>query len=388
MQYTRFGRTELRMPVFSAGFMRSMQSWQDIDPAAIEEPSQRGMAAVVAEALRLGINHFETARAYGSSERQLGRILPELARDSILLQTKVPAHADPEVFVAEVLDSLRRLQVDRLDLLAIHGLNTHRDLWQACRPGGCLAAARRLQQQGRVGWVGFSSHGPTEVILEAIRHGQDGGFDYVNLHWYAIFQQHTPVLEEAQARDMGVFIISPSDKGGKLYSSPPRLRALSAPLTPMQFNDLFCLARPEIHTLSIGAARPSDFREHVDGLAHLGDRSLIDGIAGRWQEAMRTATGHPWPEAHWSRYPRWEETPGYINIRFILWLHHLVQGWGLLDYARERYTLLGRETAWVPGNTAAGVDRYDLGAIAAAAEMTTEDLVSRLSAAHRQLHGD
>ncbi len=385
MQYTRFGRTGVGMPVFSAGFMRAMQSWQDVDAAAIERHSQHNLEAVVEEALRLGINHFETARGYGSSERQLGRILPRLARDSFILQTKVAPQHDPQAFVAAVLDSLQRLQVDRVDLLAIHGINSHRELWHACRPGGCLAAARGLQRQGRVGWVGFSGHGPTEVIVEAIRHEQEGGFDYVNLHWYAIFQQHTPALLEARARDMGVFIISPSDKGGRLYQPPEQLRGLSAPLTPMQFNDLFCLVRPEIHTISIGAARPSDFTEHIEGLVHLGDHDLIGAVASRWRDAMEAATGQERPDAHWSRYPSWEEVPGYINIRFILWLRHLVEGWGMLAYARERYALLGRETGWVPGNSAAGVDWCDFGEIARAAEVAPEDLVRQLRSTHQLL---
>ncbi len=387
MQYTRFGRTGLRMPVFSAGFMRTMQSWQDVEAEAIERHSQHNLEAVAREALRLGINHFETARGYGSSERQLGRILSSFARDSFILQTKVAPQHDPEACIAAVLDSLQRLQVDRVDLLAVHGINSYRDLWHACRPGGCLAAARRLQRQGRVGWVGFSGHGPTEVIMEAICHEQEGGFDYVNLHWYAIFQQHTSALLEAQVRDMGVFIISPSDKGGRLYQPPEQLRHLSAPLTPMQFNDLFCLTRAEIHTISIGAARPSDFAEHIEALAHLGDHGLINVIAGRWQAAMEVVTGERRPDAHWSRYPSWEEVPGYINIRFILWLQHLVEGWGLLEYACERYALLGRETEWVPGNNAAGVDRCDLGEIARAAEVAPEDLVRRLCLAHQRLQG-
>jgi predicted aldo/keto reductase-like oxidoreductase len=38
---------------------------------------------------------------------------------------------------------------------------------------------------------------------------------------------------------------------------------LCQPLTPIQFNDLYCLARPQVHTLSIGASRPTDFDEHV-----------------------------------------------------------------------------------------------------------------------------
>ena len=62
---------------------------------------------------------------------------------------------------------------------------------------------------------------------------------------------------------MGVFIISPSDKGGHLYNPPQKLVELCQPLSPMVFNDLFCLSHPEVHTLSLGAANPSDFDEHL-----------------------------------------------------------------------------------------------------------------------------
>ena len=89
MPRRRFGRTGLRLPVLSAGFMRAMQSWQDVDEERIDPFSQETMLAVANEALRLGIDHFETARGYGSSERQLGRVLEQVGRDRVILQTKV-----------------------------------------------------------------------------------------------------------------------------------------------------------------------------------------------------------------------------------------------------------------------------------------------------------
>ena len=292
----RVGRTGLRLPVLSAGFMRAMQSWQDVADEQIDPNSQRTMLAVAREALRLGIDHFETARGYGSSERQLGRVLEEVGRDRVILQTKVQPCADPEQFSAAVRDSLRRLRVGRVDLLALHGVNDHRALWYACRPGGCLAAARRLQARGLVGWIGFSGHGPTGVLLDAVRHRGDGGFDYVNLHWYAIFRRHTAVLEQAAARDLGVFIISPTDKGGRLHRPPPLLGRLCAPLSPMQFNDLVCLLRPEVTTISVGASRPSDFHEHRAALARLDQPDLVAAIDRRWQAAMCAATGQQRPD--------------------------------------------------------------------------------------------
>lgn len=378
----RFGRTGLRLPVLSAGFMRAMQSWQDVADEQIDPNSQRTMLAVAREALRLGIDHFETARGYGSSERQLGRVLEEVGRDRVILQTKVQPCADPEQFSAAVRDSLRRLRVGRVDLLALHGVNDHRALWHACRPGGCLAAARRLQARGLVGWIGFSGHGPTGVLLDAVRHRGDGGFDYVNLHWYAIFRRHTAVLEQAAARDLGVFIISPTDKGGRLHHPPPLLGRLCAPLSPMQFNDLVCLLRPEVTTISVGASRPSDFHEHRAALARLDQPDLVAAIDRRWQAAMCAATGQQRPDDHWPEWPSFADLPGYINVACIFWLENLVRGWDLGAYARARYALLGRENAWVPGNSAAHADDWDWTESAAAAGLTAAELVGRLRRAH------
>ena len=80
---------------------------------------------------------------------------------------------------------------------------------------------------------------------------------------YEIFMDNWPAIAAAQRHDVGVFIISPSDKGGHLYSPPQKLIDLCAPLSPMVFNDLFCLSHSQVHTLSLGAARPSDFDEHL-----------------------------------------------------------------------------------------------------------------------------
>ena len=94
---------------------------------------------------------------------------------------------------------------------------------------------------------------------------------------------------------MGVFIISPNDKGGKLYAPPPKLVNLCRPLSPMQFNALYCLARPEVHTLSCGAARPSDFDEHVNALACYDQiAQTIAPIERALRAEMDQALGRDW----------------------------------------------------------------------------------------------
>jgi predicted aldo/keto reductase-like oxidoreductase len=382
MKYNKFGKTGLTMPVLSCGMMRSMFSWQDMTGSTIPDHRQQDLAEVVEAALQNGITHLETARGYGSSERQLGRVLADYARDSFILQTKVGPEDDPDRFTANVEDSLNRLGQKRLDLLALHGINDYRSLWQVCRPGGCLAAARRLQAQGKVDWIGFSGHGDLEILLSAIRHQGDNGFDYMNVHWYTIWQRNSPALAAAKERNMGVFIISPTDKGGMLQQAPEKLCALSSPLTPMQLNDLLCLQRPEVNTISIGASCPGDFNAHLAIVSRIDDIALVRDIYRKWGRAMEDETGSSRPDALWDRFPSWQQTPGYMNIGFMLWLYNLVQGWGLLEFARNRYRMLGKEMPWVAGNDAWAVHHYDLIKIAGQAGMPAEELTSLLTDVH------
>ena len=70
MKYRRFGRTELSMPVFSCGGMRFQFKWQDVAPNNIPRKNQQNLETTIHRAFQLGINHFESARGYGSSEMQ------------------------------------------------------------------------------------------------------------------------------------------------------------------------------------------------------------------------------------------------------------------------------------------------------------------------------
>ena len=251
------------MPVISCGGMRYQFKWQDVEPNEIPADNQANLEACIHRALELGINHIETARGYGTSEMQLGRILPTLPRDKIIVQTKVAPSASAKEFLGVFDRSMDYLGLDYVDLLALHGINNRQLLEYALKKDGCATAARKLQREGRVRHIGFSTHATTDIILEAVNSGL---FDYVNLHWYFVNDLNWQAVEAAHVQDMGVFIISPNDKGGKLYEPPNKLIELCAPLTPMQFNDLYCLARPEVHTLSCGVSRPGDFDEHVRAL--------------------------------------------------------------------------------------------------------------------------
>jgi uncharacterized protein len=383
MQYRRFGRTELRMPVLTCGGMRYQHAWRDLSASDIPKANQDNVEATIRRAFELGINHIETARGYGSSELQLGFVLPQLPRESLIVQTKVSPSENADDFVRTFHTSLERLQLDYVDLFSLHGVNNRKIMDWSLRKGGCLEAALKLKEQGLARHVGFSTHAAPEVILQLIAQGD---FEYINLHYYFVNQLTLGCVKAAAARDMGVFIISPNDKGGQLYAPPPKLQELCRPLSPMVFNDLFCLAHPEVHTLSIGASRPSDFDEHMLALAHYAEReSLIKPIEARLRTALESELGRDWCEHWWQGLPEFQDMPGNMNVRDILRVFTYAKGLDLINWAKARYNLLGRADDWFPGENAGDFDESQV-LRALSGSPFPDRLLAALREAHVLLH--
>jgi predicted aldo/keto reductase-like oxidoreductase len=196
--------------------------------------------------------------------------------------------------------------------------------------------------------IGFSTHGPTEVILNAIDTGE---FSYVNLHWYYFDQRNFSAVLAAQKQDMGLFIISPSDKGGQLYTPPDKLQELCAPLSPMGFNDLFCLSHPEVHTLSIGASKPTDFDAHLAILDALDDTgTVLPPIKRKLQDALREAFDPEWAE-HWHRgLPLVVQDEQLIPIYHVVRMFNMAKAYDMIEFGKYRYNLLNNGGHWFPGD--------------------------------------
>ena len=86
--------------------------------------------------LEYGVNHIDTAASYGDSELRIGPWMGQ-HRDKFFLATKT-GERTYEKAKAQIRESLKRLQVDQIDLIQLHNL-VHPDDWDtAMGPGGAL----------------------------------------------------------------------------------------------------------------------------------------------------------------------------------------------------------------------------------------------------------
>ena len=345
MEYRRFGKTELKLSVITQGGMR----WPGVDTpvapgVALPEEGLEACYQTTQRALDLGINHIETAHGYGLSEMILGKVLPRLRqkREDFYLMTKGPA-TDYDSMRRMVDEQLARLGTDYIDLYGWHGINNRERLEMATRPDGAIRALQELRDEGVIRHIGFSTHGPLDIILEAI---QSDLFEFVNLHYYYFFQRNRPAVIAAGLRDMGVFIISPNDKGGNLYNPSARLRELCAPLTPIQFNTRFCLSHPEIATLTFGIDRPEYFDEAIGSLNdnyYLSPEDMrikleLDRQIERLGATYCTGCYHCLP------------CPENINIPEILRFRNMWKAWDMEAFGKYRYNMLEEKGHWFPGH--------------------------------------
>ncbi len=298
----------------------------------------------VRQAVKMGVNHIETARGYGNSEQYLGKAFGNAARSQLYITTKIPPTADGDLLERSIDESLARLKTDYIDCLAIHGINTQEHLDAAV---ASMPAVAKLKSDRRVRHLGFSTHAPLEIILAAINTDL---FEFVNLHYYYFFQRNAPAIELAAKKDMGVFIISPADKGGQLYTPPETLQQLCQPLSPLELNYRFLLSDRRITTVSVGAANPQELELPLSK-ANNGDR--LEPLTNTEIEAfqrLESRLGERLGTDKCSQCYACLPCPEGINIPEVLRLRNLAIAYDMTEFGKYRYRMFENAGHWFWGN--------------------------------------
>ncbi len=315
--------------------------------------SAEQMGEVLDAAAVAGINHLETAPAYGPAEQFLGEALgnkqirsPE---NGWVITSKILPGLTLEDGQRQLDGILNRLGRSQIDNLAVHGINRTHHLDWALQGEGSQLLDWALSS-GRVGQVGFSSHGAEPLIETALRSRR---FDFCSLHLHLLDQQRLPLARWALDQGLGVMAISPADKGGRLQAPSQTLVQDCAPFRPLHLAYRFLLAQG-ISTLTVGAATAADLdlaKAMADDLGPLRDAEAqaIKELATRQEERL----GESWCGQCRACLP----CPQQVPIPELLRLRNLTIGHDLKEFAEERYNLIGRAGHWWEEYNAAACER-------------------------------
>ena len=331
MQHRSFGEGP-PVSLFTLGTMRALQA-----------PDQ--MLTVLRAALTAGVNHLETAPAYGPAESFLGDALAQLQSEGVqpeghgwVITTKLLPGLTLDEGQAALKASLERLGIHRLDNLAIHGLNLDSHLDWALHGEGARLIDWALNS-GTVGQVGFSSHGSNALIHQAI---DSQRFRFCCLHLHLLDPTRMPLAQLALQQTMGVLAISPADKGGRLQAPSGRLVEDCRPFQPLELAYRYLLAAG-ISTLSVGAQTATDLElAHALGQSGGPLQTEESRAIERLDQQRRQRLGHELCGQCRACLP----CPNAVPIPDLLRLRNLALGHELIEFASERYNLIGRAGHW------------------------------------------
>jgi len=247
--------------------------------------------AIVREALDRGVTYLDTAPDYAGSgsEQAIGRALAGRDRSQLFLATKfctpsghLPADA-PVARYKEVIEaSLARLGTDYVDLAHVHSCDEVERLMSP----NLHEAFDRLKQEGKVRFLGFSSHTPN-LVQVATRAIESDRFDVMMLAYHhGIWPTLGEVIGRARReRDMGVVAMK-TLKGAK-QNGLAGFREQATAYSQAAFK--WVLSNPDVCCLVVSFFEPQHVDEYLfaSGAAptprdHALLRRYDDAIAGTY----------------------------------------------------------------------------------------------------------
>ena len=260
----RLGKTDLNVTILGLGGEGVLRTYGH----------EREAYELINRAIDLGINYFDSAKAYAGCESYHGRALGERRKD-IFLAGK--SHARSKKGALDHLrDTLKTMRTDHLDLWQMHDMRSEEDIEQVSARGGAFEAFREAKEKGLARFIGVTGHEDPSILRRCI---EIADFDTVLMpvnpaepHYHSFISDLLPYARE---KGMGIIAMKVYFRG--LVSQIPGVDSFAAFYR-------FALSHP-VTTAIIGCDTILQLEEnvgHARSLASLTDRemdSLINLVA-------------------------------------------------------------------------------------------------------------
>ncbi len=255
----KLGKTGLEVPVVSMGVMNA-------DNPALVKAAYEG-----------GMRHFDTAHGYqrGRNEEMVGRVMKQLDRASCIISTKIPGNdydiedgewdreIDAEEYIEKFNKSLRRLQMDYVDILYLHSAHNKYEVMDE----ELVPALLKLKEQGKARFIGVSTHRNEHEVIDAVT---DSNVYDIVLTAYNFRQDHQQVIGKAieRASKAGIGVVAMKTQAGVYWDEDEEDTKIN-----MKAALKWVLQNPHVHTTIPGF---ETFDQMNEDLAVLTDVAMTD----------------------------------------------------------------------------------------------------------------
>jgi len=169
MPHRVLGRTGERVSAIGLG------GWH----LGFKELDERLSIRIIREAIDRGINFLDNSWDYneGLSETRMGKALRDGYRQRAFVMTKIDGRSKKEA-QRQLDESLRRLQIDCIDLVQHHEVLRYEDPHRIFDPEGANAALVEARQAGKLRYIGFTGHKDPRIHLHTLETAKEHGFTF------------------------------------------------------------------------------------------------------------------------------------------------------------------------------------------------------------------
>ena len=204
MQYRKLGRTGLKISALGFGGI-------PIQRVGFKETKE-----IIDKCFELGINFFDTARAYSDSEEKLGYALQDRSDFVISSKSKNPTKGG---ILRDIDLSLRNLKLEKIDLYHAHFIRDEGEFKRIMGKDGAMKGLKQARDEGKIDFIGFSGH-TAEVVKEIMETNE---FDSVMIPFNFLERDVEDLIDLANGLDTGVIVMKPL-AGGAIKNTSASLK--------------------------------------------------------------------------------------------------------------------------------------------------------------------